>query len=407
LRHVIIGSSAAGIASAKTLRSIRKDDKIIIISSDNVNYSRCMLHKYVCNERNLENLSFIPDNFFSTNNITWYKGENVKGIDTKNNNVLLQDKIISYDKLLITTGSDSVIPDVGELRTATNVHGFMHLTDAEMIREKAVNGKKVLIIGAGLAGIDAAYALLKLKKVAVTVVEMSSHIMSLNLDSTAANVYQKIFEQNGCSFHLNSKITGTVSNENGEITHIVLEAGEKLSCDLVIVAAGVKPSVKFLEGSGIECGQGIKVDQYLNASCENVYAAGNVTALGGIWQCAVRQGEVAAKNMCGIKTPFTDTFTAKSAMNFFDLSTLSIGNVNHENSDTVLTRKNSSCYQKIVLRNNTVIGVVLQGNIAHSGIWQYLIKNKLSINNFKKSVWTICFADFYSIDEKGQYTYRI
>jgi NAD(P)H-nitrite reductase large subunit len=405
MKHVIIGSGAAGIAAAKTIRSLNKTDEISLISIDNTIYSRCMLHKYTGNELNLDRLSFIPNNFFSANNITWYKGERVNGLDTKNNHVLLQNKNLSYDKLLIATGSETAIPNVGEFRTATNVYGFRNLADAQMIREKSVDAKKIFIVGAGLAGLSVAYALLKLKK-PVTIIAKASHIMPSNLDTSAATTYQKIFEQNGCTFKLDGKVTNTISNEKGEITHLTLETGENLNCDMVIVTAGASPAIKFLDNSEIECDRGIKVNQYLRTSCENVYAAGSVTSLGEIWQCAVKQGETAAKNMCNIKTPFTDTFTAKNAINFFDLPTISIGQINPEKDDTILIRENSNGYQKIILRNNFVIGVILQGNIDHSGIWQYLIKNKIDLSNFKKSIWDLSFADFYDIDEKGQYKYK-
>jgi NAD(P)H-nitrite reductase large subunit len=405
MKHVIIGSGAAGIAAAKTIRSISKDDEIVLVASDDVIYSRCMLHKYAGNERDLSSLSFVPDDFFSKNNITWYKGECVTGVDTKNNCVLLQTKTLSYDKLLIATGSDSFLPNVGDLKTAKNVYGFNHLIDAKLIREKASNTEKIIVIGAGLVGLDVIYALLKLKK-SVTVVEMASQILPLNLDTAAAYRYQKLFEQKGCTFKPNSKITNTISNEKDEITHIVLENGEKLVCDMVIVAAGVRSSVTFLEGSGIVCERGVTVDPYLRTSCENVYAAGSVTLLGRIWSCAIRQGEVAAKNMCGLKTPFTDIFSAKNSMSFFDLPSVSIGNINPENDDTVFIREGFSYYQKIIMRNNVVVGVILQGNIAHSGIWQYLIKNSIDLNKLKKPIWDISFADFYGIDETGQYQYN-
>jgi NAD(P)H-nitrite reductase large subunit len=405
MKHVIIGSGAAGIAAAKTIRSINKTDEIVLVSSDDVIYSRCMLHKYSGDERDLASLSFVSDDFFSRNNITWYNGECVTGLDTKNNCILLSGKTVSYDKLLIATGSTVVIPNIGELKVAKNVYGFSNLADADMIRERVSCVERVVVIGAGLVGIDAAYAFLKLKK-AVTVVEVASQVMSLNLDDVAASVYQKLFEQNGCSFKLGNKVAGTVSNESGEVTHVVLETGERLACDMVLVAAGVRPSLTFLDGSGVVCERGVKVDQYLRTSCENVYAAGSVTALGGIWQCAARQGETAAKNMCGIDTPFTDTFTAKASMVFFDLPTISVGNINSESGDTVFIKEGVNCYQKIIVQNNLAKGAILQGNINHSGIWQYLIKNKIDLSKLQKSIWDISFADFYDIDKTGQYRYN-
>ncbi|MDR2204049.1 MAG: FAD-dependent oxidoreductase [Nitrososphaerota archaeon] len=406
MKHVIIGSGAAGIAAAKTIRSINKNNEITIVSSDDIIYSRCMLHKYTGNERDITKLSFVPDDFFSANNITWHNSKYVTGVDTENNRILLHDKTLSsYDQLLIATGLETIIPNVGELKTATNVYGFRNLTDAKAIREKAIDIEKVLIIGARLVGLDVAHALLKLNKT-VTIVDTASQIMPLNLDAVAADVYQKLFEKNGCNFRLNSKISGTISNEKGEITHVTLETGEKLACDMVIVATGVQSSVKFLDGSKIVYERGIKVDQHLRTSCKNVYAAGSVIAIGGVWSCAVRQGEVAAKNMCGIDATFTDTFTAKNAMHFFDLPTISLGLTTPADGDVVYINKNANCYQKIILRNNHAVGAILQNNINYIGIWQYLIKNQINLSNIKKSIWDISFADFYDIDEKGQYKYK-
>ena len=406
MKHVIIGSGAAGIAAAKTIRSINKCDEIVLFSSDDVIYSRCMLHKYSGNERDIASLSFVSDDFFSKNNVTWYKGECVTGVDTKNSCIMLQGKTFFYDKLLIATGSDSFIPNVGELKTAKNVYGFSHLIDAKMVREKALGAEKIVVVGAGLVGLDVIYALLKLKK-SVTVVEMASQVLPLNLDVVSASVYQMLFEQHGCTFRPNSKVANTISNPKGEITHIVLDTGENLACDMVVMAAGVRSSVNFLEGSGIVCERGVKVDQYLRSSCENVYAAGSVTVSGRLWSCAVRQGEVAAKNMCGIETPFTDDFSAKTSMSFFDLPTVSIGRVNPEVGDAVFIREGVNCYQKIILQNNLVVGVILQGNIAYSGIWQSLIKNKIDLSKLKKPIWELSFADFYNIDETGQYQYSV
>jgi NAD(P)H-nitrite reductase large subunit len=406
MKHVIIGSGAAGIAAVKTIRSINKTDEIIMISSDETIYSRCMIHKYVDNQRDIAHLNFVSDNFFSENNITLCSSEYVSQVDAKNSRVLLlQNKSLSYDKLLIATGSDSVIPNIRNMKSATNMYGFRHLKDAKSIREKAINAEKILIVGAGLAGLDIAYALLKLKK-SVTVIEMAPQIMPLQLDSTAAAVYQKLFEQNGCTFKLNSKIIDTTVDEKNAITHVTLETGETLHCDLIVVVAGVKPSIDFLVGSGIECERGIKTDEHLRTSYENIYAAGTVTALGEIWSCAVKQGEVAAKNMCGIKTQYTDTFTAKTSINFFDLPAISIGKINPDNADTVIIKNCSSCYQKIILKNNSIIGVILQGNIYYSGIWQELIKNNIDTSKLEKPLWNISFADFYCIDEKGNYKYK-
>lgn len=99
----------------------------------------------------------------------------------------------------------------------------------------------------------------------------------------AASVYQKAFENAGCKFYLGIGVTGSKVNENGEISSILLSDGTEVPCDVVLVAAGVRPKVDFLEGSNIKIGRGIEVNEYLETSIPDIYAAGDVNGLSGVW----------------------------------------------------------------------------------------------------------------------------
>lgn len=404
MKHVIIGAGASGIAAIQTIREFSQTDEIVLISSDEYIHSRCMLHLYIDKERNESQLSFVPESFIEDNSVEWIKGKEVTGIDTQEKIVKLQGQEISFDKLLIATGANSFIPPVGELTISKNVFGLRHLADAQQIKEKAKNATKVAIIGAGLVGLDAAYALLKENK-QVQVVEMQPTILSMNLDEKAAATYQTLFENNGCEFYLGKKVVGSKGNNQKEITHLVLGSGEELACDLVVVAVGVKAATEFLQNSAIEVDRAIKVNEFLQTNCEDIYAAGDVTGLSAIWPNAVQQGQVAAKNMCGLKEAYTDQFAVKNTLNFYGLPTLSVGQINPNEGDTVLVRESKDCYNKVILHNDLVVGVILQGNINYSGYWQYLIKNKISVATFNKPVWNISFADFCKMTQKGDYVW--
>ena len=404
MKHVILGAGAAGITAAKTIRALRPQDEIVVIAEDERVSSRCLLHHYISGERDESGLSFVPEDFFTANHITWMGGAGATGVDTGAKTVRVGSVSVSYDKLLIATGSVSAIPPIGALRTAKNVYGLRHPSDAVAIREAASKGQRIVVIGGGLVGLDAAYALLEMKK-DVTVVEMEPRILALNLDERAAKAYQTRFAAAGCKFHLGRKMTGTVENDEGDVVEVTLDEGAPLPCDLLVVATGVRPALAFLEGSGVAYERAVAVDKHMATNCPDVYAAGDVAGLSGIWPNAMRQGEVAAKNMCGESASYDDTFAIKNTVNFFGLVSLSVGAREPEEGDSVLVREDSRNYKKYILRNGRVMGVILQGDIANSGFWQYIIKNGVRIDAVGKPVWKLSFADFCELDDTGEYVW--
>lgn len=113
-------------------------------------------------------------------------------------------------------------------------------------------------------------------------------------------------------------------NSNGSIDYVLLDDGTRVDCDLVIVAAGVRPAVECVLDTPIEVDRFIKMSDTMETSCKDIYAAGDVTGLSGIWPNAMKQGQVAAMNMCGIKTLYEDRYAMKNTMNFYGLITLSL-----------------------------------------------------------------------------------
>ena len=407
MEYVILGAGAAGITAAKTIRKADKNGKITVISTDTQVHSRCMLHKYLSHERDAAGISFVDPDFFEKNQITWLQGKTVNRLDTQGKKVYTdQGDEVSYDRLLIATGAESFIPPVGNLREAENVFGLRHLRDAQAIDELAKNAENIVIIGSGLVGLDAAYGLMETGK-KVSIVEMADQILPVQLDKTAAFEYQKRFEKAGAVFYLGRKAADTVMGEDKIIREIILDNGEKLPCDLIIVAAGVRSAVAGMEGEGIVIDRGIKVDDYLQTGAEGVYAAGDVTGLSGIWPNAQKQGETAALNMCGSHVEYTDRYAIKNTINFFGMVSMCVGVILPQEGDVVIAREDSRNYKRVVLRDGKAVGVLLQGDISHGGIWQYLIKNQISISGIQKDIFDLNFGDFYGIKDNGEYQWRM
>lgn len=407
MEYVILGAGAAGITAAKTIRKADREGKITVISTDTQVHSRCMLHKYLSHERDAAGISFINPDFFEKNQIIWLPGKTVNRLDTQGKKVYTdQGDEISYDRLLIATGAESFIPPVGNLREAENVFGLRHLRDAQAIDELAKDAENIVIIGSGLVGLDAAYGLMETGK-KVSIVEMADQILPVQLDKTAAFEYQKRFEKAGAVFYLGRKAADTVMGEDKIIREIILDNGEKLPCDLIIVAAGVRCAVAGMEGEGIVIDRGIKVDDYLQTGAEGVYAAGDVTGLSGIWPNAQKQGETAALNMCGSHVEYTDRYAIKNTINFFGLVSMCVGVILPQEGDVVIAREDSRNYKRVVLRDGKAVGVLLQGDISHGGIWQYLIKNQIDLAGIKKDIFDLNFGDFYGIKDNGEYQWRM
>lgn len=407
MKYVIIGAGVAGIEAAKAIRSQDSTGEILMISQDTHVHSRCMLHKFIAGERDEKGLDFTEKDFFEKYRIHWQKGVQVQKVCPDDKHLLLDNgETVPYGQLLLAGGANSFIPPVGELQKASNVYGLRNLSDAQAIVDEAKDAEHVLVIGSGLVGLDAAYGLLERGK-KLTVVEMADRILPVQLDAHAAGAYQAAFEKAGVRFVLGRKASEAVCEADGKIHKVVLDNGTELPCDLIIVAAGVRPALACLDGSGIACGRGVTVDSFMRTSVPGIFAAGDITGLSGIWPNAADQGRIAGKNMCGQKTEYTDTYAVKNTINFFGLVTLCVGRILAEEGDDVRVREDRRVYQRVLLKDGKVQGVLLQGNIAGAGTWQYLIKNQIDVSGIKKDIFSLNYADFYHVGERGKYEWNI
>ena len=398
MKHVIIGAGASGITAANTIRTKRKEDEIVVLSTDDAVYSRCMLHKFIAGSRSVQEMGFVPDDFFEASNIRWKPGVSVTGLNTNTKKVLTKTGEESYDKLLIACGSVSTIPPIPGLKEAESVVTLRDLPDAVKIRQKAHDANNIVIIGTGLVGLDAAYGLIEMGK-KPTIVDIGKTIMATSLDARSAKWYQNEFEKAGCTFLMAASIKEIETSESSAL--LKLGDGQTLKADLLIVAAGVKPSIGFLGGSGIECKRGIVVDEHMSTNVDDVYAAGDVTAISESWPAARIQGDTAALNMCGITTTYDLEADRKNSAHFFGIPSISVGKLNADEGETELVREDKNRYQKLVLKDNVPVGIILLGDISRSGFWQYMIKNRIPVT--AKNPWKTSFANSYSLDERGMY----
>lgn len=408
MKYVVLGSSAAGVNGVRELRKIDPDSEIVLISKDQAIYSRCILHQYLSGERDMERICFAEPDFAELYRVDWIKGKACINVDPKEKQVVLEDgERVDYDKLLIATGSHTFIPPVKNLKEAENVVGFRNIEDMEVLKEVAKTAKHIIVMGAGLVGLDCTVGFLHLG-VKVTLVEMADWLLVKQLDERAAGTYQKAFEDQGVKQYYGVGIAEVILDENRQITEAVLTDGTRLPCDFVVVTAGVRSNVEFLEGSGIETSRfGLVYDETGKTSDDDIYGAGDVSGTSPIWPAAVKEGIVAASNMAGVPRQMSDFFASKSTMNFLGIPSMSLGNVNLKDEDiTVEVKETKDSYKKILHKDGRIVGAVLQGDLAYGGILQQLIARKIDVSKVKKPIFDIDYSDFFHVKDNFEFYFE-
>lgn len=409
MNYVVVGASAAGINGAKYLREMNPDANITLISKDEYIYSRCILHHYLEGIRDIKALEFVEDGFIQNHNINWIKGVLVEGINPKQKELTLSDgSIVSYDKVLLATGASTFFPPVKNLNEAKNVFGLRNLDDAIEIKEKAQQATNIVVMGAGLVGIDALTGLLHYGK-KLTLVEFKGHMLSIQLDKRAAKTYQDAFENEGVTQYYDTAVQEIILDEKGAVKELALSNGLVIDCDFLIVATGVRANVGFLADSGIECDRfGLIFDEYGRTSDESVYGAGDISGRNPIWPAAVKEAIIAATNMCGKKRELTDFFASKSTMNFLHIPTMSLGTPEalDDTYQIEIEDDGRGNYKKIIHKDGIIYGAIIQGDLSYSGVLTQLIKEKININKVEKSIFNIDYSDFFHLTDNCQFTYN-
>lgn len=408
MRYVILGSSAAGVNAAKEIRRVDRDGEILMISRDETIYSRCILHHYLGNIRNIQQLDFTEPDFTEKYRIKFLKGREAVSVNCREHAVLLEDgERVSFDRLLIATGSHTFIPPVKGMREARNVVGFRNLCDIDRIKAALPKAGHVVVMGAGLVGLDTVSGLLD-NKVKPVVVELADHLLCKQLDKKAASVYEAAMDEKGVKQYYGVGVQELFTDRDGNVKELLLSDGSKISCDFLIVTAGVRANVEFLEGCRVETDRfGLLFNESGETNVPGIYGAGDVSGRAPIWPVAVKEGIIAGSNMAGVKRKMTDFFASKSTMNFFGIPTMSLGQAEpKDETELVETQEGREGYKKIIHKNGRILGAVIQGDLSYSGVLQQLIARRIDVSKVKKPIFEIDYSDFFHVSDNFEYYYQ-
>ena len=308
-RIVIVGGGAAGFAAAEMLRRRGFAGSITIFSDDDAApVDRPNLSKdYLAGSAPEDWVPLRGDDWYAENKIDLKLKTEVTSVDPRARIVRLAGgTTAAFDKLLLATGAEPVrlpIPGADQ----PHVHTLRSLVDSRAIIAKAKSAKRVVVIGASFIGLEAA-ASLRARNIEVHVVAPEKRPLERVFGEKFGDFIRALHEEHGVHFHLENGVNAI------DERRVTLKSGDILDADIVVVGVGVRPRSALAEKAGITMDKGVLVNEYLETNAPGIYAAGDIVRwpdpISGErirvehWVVAERQGQIAALNMLGLRTPY-------------------------------------------------------------------------------------------------------
>ncbi|MFZ4858430.1 MAG: FAD-dependent oxidoreductase [Desulfuromonadaceae bacterium] len=383
LRIIILGGGIAGLTAAAEARRQAPQTTITLVSREqSLPYYRLNLTRFLAGDISESELQIESAQWFEEQAIEYMHAE-ATAIDRERKQVRLRDgRELDYDRLVLTNGAHPFIPPFpGATRDGVTV--LRTLEDARAILLRLHPGIKLVCIGGGLLGLETAGALARQGAI-VTIVEGFASLLPRQLPLRAGSLLQQRLETQGMTVFCGETVKELVGDES--VQGVLLESGQLLPADLVIVAAGVRPNSYLARQAGLTVHRGIVVDDRLVSSDPSILAAGDVAEhrgmLYGIWPAGYTQGAVAGCNAGGGNAVF-GALAASTRIKVLDVDLFSCGLIHPEDASTALYEsEKDGVYRAIYCCDGQLTGAVLYGDTAGAGRLKEIVESGRQISEF-------------------------
>jgi len=377
-RLVIVGGGMAGMATVEAalahagVGSDGPDFDVTIIGSEPAApYNRVLLSTLLAGGVGEQELSLRHPQWFTDRDVTLRLGVAARHVDTQARLVELADgETVAYDDLVLATGSKPFVPPVPGI-DRPGVHVFRTIGDTKAILDAARDAKRAVVIGGGLLGLEAARGLTE-HGVRVTVVHLADRLMEQQLDAPAASLLGRALTAMRIKVRVSARTEAIVGeDELGGVRGVLLEGGEEIPADLVVVAAGIKPDTDLARTAGLEVERGVLVDDELRTSVPGVRAVGECAEhrgmVYGLWAPLLEQARAAGASLAGQPAAFHGASLA-TTLKVAGIELFCCGRVNEEDGDEEVlsldTRRGR--YRRLLVRDGRLAGAILLGDLRHA-----------------------------------------
>lgn len=392
--YVIVGDGIAGSTAAETLREHSPDASVTVITDEGTPlYNRILIKEHAKGKLPEAPLHIHDQSWYSDRGIELALNTLVTAVDPAAQTVTLDDgRTIDYDRLLIASGGTPRQLPVPHA-DAAGVHHFWTLEDARRINDRAAAAENGAIVGAGLIGIDLA-GVCGAHDVSAHYLMRGNRWWRYAMSQTGAEIIHDGLRELGVTPVFETTVDRfTVAD--GTVAGVVTQDGTEYPAEFVGVGIGLNPNTEFLAETPIETDGGILVDETLQTSVENVYAAGDVARFhdpltdeyerNGSWDSAKEQGRVAAMNMLDSTATETFRFVSTYSITHFDFPFLSIGHPTR-GKRYIEQKYDDTTWRRIAIRDGAVIGAVLIGDLAPQRSLKQLIKEQRPVTGAEEAL---------------------
>ncbi|HEC06220.1 MAG TPA: NAD(P)/FAD-dependent oxidoreductase [Thiolapillus brandeum] len=405
-RLVLVGNGMAGVRTLEELLKLAPEEYDITVfgAEPYPNYNRIMLSPVLAGEKTIDEIILNDREWYESNGITLHTGDPVVEIDRINRRVVSASGMeVSYDRLLLATGSNPfIIPVPGS--DLPGVIGFRDIADVDAMVEAAKTGKKAVVIGGGLLGLEAANGLM-INGMDVTVVHLMDILMERQLDKPAAGMLRKSLEEKGMKFLMEAQTAEVLGEDHVTGLRFADDAqgrasvvgGRKpgtteIEADLVVMAVGIRPAMDLAQKAGLYCERGVVVNDTMQTYDPRIYAVGECVQHRG--QCyglvapLFEQAKVAANHLAKMGIARYEGSVTSTKLKVTGIDLFSAGEFNEEDGDETLVLQDpaQNMYKKLVVRDNRIKGAVMFGDTM-DGTWYFqLLREGTDISAFRSTI---------------------
>jgi nitrite reductase (NADH) large subunit len=377
---VIVGNGMAAARLVDELAKVALGRYAIAVIGDEprLAYNRVLLSSVLAGETASHDIELRPASWWRDRGVTLKYGCLATEVDVGRREVKIEnEESIPFSKLILTTGSSALRLNVPGA-DLVGVHTFRDSRDVDLLLTLAAQKKRVVVVGGGLLGLEAAYGLAKAGS-PVTLVHLMDRLMERQLDAPAAELLKSLVERKGIEILLNAN-TARIHGET-RVEGVELADGRRIDADAVIFAAGIRPNIALAKDAGIAVNRGIVVDDHLQTGTSDVFAIGECAEHRGICyglvEPAYEQARVLARHLAGANASYAGSVVATN-LKVSGVSVFSAGDfIGAERSETiVLSDINYGTYKKLVIAGGRLTGAVLVGDVSDALWYLELIRTR-------------------------------
>ncbi len=393
---VIVGAGAAAYRFINTYREFNREDEIHVFSKEKYPfYNRVLLPDYVNKHRTWEDLQkFKSSSEMDKLNINLYVENGIESIDRSNKSVTDEKgRVHHYDTLILATGSRAFVPGDVPMHLP-GVFTMRNRQNADELKEYLDYKGHVLIVGGGLLGLELAAALREIN-IDVTIIQLGSRLMERQLDPMASSLLREKIEEMGVQLFMNNQVSHLEAHGDKKQITASLKSGQDIPCNAVVYAIGTRPNVELAKSTGIDCGRGIKVNDYLQTSDPSIFAMGEIAEhkgkLNGITAAAEMQADIAARFITGDLLSIYKGSIPMNILKFADLDLCSIGipekPANTEGYEEILLIDTAETYyKKCIVYKDRLVGAILMGDKTEFAEFKGLIEEKTELSKKRQEL---------------------